>query len=161
MYTYRGETYGPGEAEVPDFVLQAEDLTAPFRADLEGEELSTGEVHVSHGEAGTIVNGRPVGGSVPLGAPEQPEMNAEPDTEPEGAQAKGNAEGQGDSEELEGFGGLTKKDADALKAEGYDSPQDLADASDEELLAVNGIAEGKLKKLRSALDESGYAEGTS
>lgn len=41
-YTYRGKTYGPGEADVPDEVLEDRAITAEFRAALEGssEEAS-------------------------------------------------------------------------------------------------------------------------
>ena len=40
VYLYRGDTYGPGETEVPDSVKDAEDLSPAFKAELEGNEPS-------------------------------------------------------------------------------------------------------------------------
>ena len=42
MYVYRGQTYGPGETDVPDDVKNADDLSAPFKKALGGEEGDLG-----------------------------------------------------------------------------------------------------------------------
>jgi len=46
---------------------------------------------------------------------------------------------------------VTPAQYDALTAAGYGSPEAVSAASDEELLAIEGIGEGALKRLRAAL----------
>lgn len=36
-YAYQGKVYGPGEADIPDSILEAEDLSPAFKADIEDQ----------------------------------------------------------------------------------------------------------------------------
>lgn len=59
QYTYRGESYGPGETEIPENVRNADDLSPTFKADIEGED----------GEAEGEDSDQPSGGPIEPGAP--------------------------------------------------------------------------------------------
>lgn len=52
------------------------------------------------------------------------------------------------SSELEDVDGVGEGLANDLRQAGFDSPQDLSNASDEELLAIDGIGPAKLKAIR-------------
>lgn len=56
-----------------------------------------------------------------------------------------------DERTLEDIDGIGPELADNLREVGLQSPGDLRQASDGELLAVDGVGEGKLKKIRANL----------
>lgn len=53
------------------------------------------------------------------------------------------------------FAGLSDADFDTLATAGLGNPQAMADASDDDLLALEGIGEKKLERIRTALDAAG------
>lgn len=56
-----------------------------------------------------------------------------------------------DGTELEDVDGVNAELAGELRAAGYETPEDLGDASDEELLRIDGIGPATLKKIRADL----------
>jgi ERCC4-type nuclease len=62
--------------------------------------------------------------------------------------------GSGDAspeEALEDIDGINPEIAEELRSMGFDSPDDLNEASDDELLAVDGIGPARLERIRKAL----------
>jgi hypothetical protein len=58
-----------------------------------------------------------------------------------------------EADDLTQFPGIGREVQDALRNAGLGSIQQLAEASDEELLAIPGIGDGTLARLRAALDK--------
>lgn len=83
------------------------------------------------------------GSNEPVAELEYPEVPPEgpPEGEPEAAE----------SSTLEDIDGIGPDLAEKLKEAGYHSPDDLRSASDEELLAIDGLGNAKLKQIREDL----------
>jgi predicted flap endonuclease-1-like 5' DNA nuclease len=84
--------------------------------------------------------GKPEGESLPEGMASEAE---EPEEEEDAER----------SASLEDVDGVTPEVASNLRAKGYHSPEDLKSASDEELLAVDGIGNARLESIRKDLEE--------
>jgi predicted flap endonuclease-1-like 5' DNA nuclease len=80
---------------------------------------------------------------------EVPEGEPEPViTESSASRGDANSPGPNGGESLEDINGIGPDLADNLRDAGFNSPDDLRDASDDDLLAVDGLGPGTLKKIR-------------
>lgn len=74
-----------------------------------------------------------------------------PDVPPEGPPEGEPEAAPAESSSLEDIDGIGPDLAQKLKEAGYHSPDDLRNASDEELLAIDGLGNARLKQIREDL----------